>query len=92
MEERLDGAVDLLVALALLVDVADVVDDVPVEHFAQSLVGYARHNAKEEFQQIEGRDGALVAHEDEGRHARLADVAMELDGRGWDGHGQISSG
>ena len=92
MEERLDGAIDLLVALALLVDVADVVDDVPMEHLAQPLVGNARHDAEEQFEQIKGRDGALVPHEDEGRDARLADVAVELDGRGGDGHGhQISS-
>mmetsp|Transcript_25476 Transcript_25476/g.73678 ORF Transcript_25476/g.73678 Transcript_25476/m.73678 type:complete len:439 (+) Transcript_25476:928-2244(+) len=91
VEEGLDGAVDLLVALALLVDVTDVVDDVAVEHLAQALVGHARHDAEEELEQIEGRDGPLVAHEDEGRDARLADVAVELDGRGRNGHGQISS-
>mmetsp|Transcript_14655 Transcript_14655/g.42975 ORF Transcript_14655/g.42975 Transcript_14655/m.42975 type:complete len:348 (+) Transcript_14655:648-1691(+) len=91
MKERLDRPIHAFVPPSVLVHVADVVHDVAVQLFPQRLVGNGRHDAEEQLQQAEGFDGALVAHNDEGRDDRFADLAVEVEGRGGDGDGEFSS-
>ena len=79
MEKRLDGAVELFVAFAVFVNVANVVDDVVVQGFAQDFIGNDGHELEEELEKTKGGHGALVSHENEGGDAGFADVAVELE-------------
>lgn len=90
MEESLHASVDGLVAFALGVDVAYVVDDVLVELFAEAFVGYDGHDAEEEVEEAEGGEFTLVSHEDEGGDAGFAHVFVECECAGGEGEGEGS--